>query len=148
MINVVMYTDGASSNNGKPNANGGYAAILKCGTQEKIIRGTKAGATNNQMELLAIIEGVKALKKPCEITVFTDSKYVCDVAASMKECISRGWTNKSGKEIANKEMWVQLIHAGKEGKHHITFQHIAGHSGITDNERANWIAQEQAKKGA
>ena len=145
-LNVIIYTDGACSNNGKENAFGGWGAIMKYGTQQKVIRGYQAGATNNQMELRAVIEGIKALKKPCEVKVITDSKYVCEGASSMREVISRGWMNKSGKPVANKDMWLELITAGNAGKHHITFQHIAGHSGHTENELCDSIAKEQIAK--
>lgn len=139
MFQVTIYTDGACSRNGAKNAIGGYGTIIVCGEHEKIIRGHAIGTTNNRMELTAVIAGVLALKKPCQIQVMTDSQYVVSGAKSM-----RTWLQK--KDLPNKDLWLQLIEAGNKGGHKMKFIHVEGHSGEVYNERCDRIAREQIRK--
>lgn len=141
---VKLYTDGASKCNGSPEAVGGWSAILLCGEHRKVLSGGEKGATNNSMELRAVIEGVKALKCPCEVQVFTDSKYVTTGAANMREWISRGWKTSGNKPVANRALWQELIDVGNKGKHHLTFHHVAGHSGDEMNEECDKLAKQAA----
>lgn len=136
---VIIYTDGACSNNGAKNAIGGYGAILKFGEHEKTVRGYAVGTTNNRMELTAVIEAIKILKKPCDIQVVTDSQYVIQGGKSMKT-----WLQK--KNFPNKDLWLQLIEAGNKGSHRIRFIKVAGHTGDVYNERCDYIAREQIRK--
>ncbi len=142
MFNVSMYTDGSCFRNGSETAIGGYCAILTFGTHERIIHGYESRTTNNRMELRAIIEGVKALKAPSSITVYTDSMYVVKGAASL-----RSWL-KDSRPHANMDLWQELIDAGKQGKHHLSFQHVPGHSGNPMNERCDKIARNQSLQGS
>ena len=136
---IVIYTDGACSNNGAKNAIGGYGAILKFGEHEKTVRGYAVGTTNNRMELTAVVEAIKALKKPCDVQVVTDSQYVILGGKSMK-----AWLKK--KDFPNKDLWIQLIEAGNKGNHRIKFVKVAGHTGDVYNERCDTIAREQIRK--
>ena len=137
MFNVTIYTDGACS--GNPGV-GGYGAILTCNGKEHIVRGrTSQVTTNNRMELTAVIEAIKALKKPCEVTVHTDSQYIC---TSSKH--DKAWFNNSKRP--NRDLWLELISAGLKGKHKIKFVRVEGHAGIEMNERCDKIAKEQCVK--
>lgn len=139
MFNVTIHTDGACSRNGAKDAVGGYGAIIVCGDHEKVVRGHAVGTTNNRMELMAVIAGVLALKKPCQIQVVTDSQYVVSGSKSM-----RAWLQK--KDLPNKDLWLQLIEAGNKGGHKIKFVKVQGHSGEVYNERCDAIAREQIRK--
>ena len=133
---VTAYTDGSCKGNPGP---GGYAVILTFGDREKIIRGGVAETTNNRMELTAVIEAVKALRKPCELTIVTDSKYVMMTKEKWRKMQSR-------THVPNWDLWQCLLDESKKGNHILHFQHIAGHSGHTYNERCDKIAKEQAVK--
>lgn len=136
---VTIHTDGACSHNGAENAIGGYGVIIVFGEHEKIVRGNAVGTTNNRMELTAVIAAVKALKKPCDIQVITDSQYVIN-GYNSKEA----WLRK--KNLSNKDLWIQLIEAVKDGDHEISFAYVKGHSGDVYNERCDCIAREQIRK--
>lgn len=141
--NVTIYTDGACSGNPGP---GGWCAILRCGANEKTISGGSENTTNNKMELTAVIEGLKALKRPCAVTVVSDSKYVCD--AVLKGWVyswkKKGWKKSDGKPALNSDMWEELL--GLLSVHDVTFQWIKGHAGHPENERCDKRAVEETKK--
>ncbi len=143
MNNVMMYTDGACSGNPGP---GGWCAILKYGEHEKMISGGSRETTNNKMELTAVIEGLKALNRPCEVTVVSDSKYVCD--AVLKGWVyswqKKGWKKSDGKQALNVDLWEELLPLLKE--HNVTFKWIKGHAGHTENERCDKQAVIEAQK--
>ena len=139
MFNITIHTDGACSRNGAKDAIGGYGAIIVCGDREKIVRGFEIGTTNNRMELTAVIQAVRALTKACQIQVVTDSTYVINGTKNMK-----AWLRK--KDLPNRDLWVQLITAGNQGGHKMTFVHVKGHSGEVYNERCDYIAREQIRK--
>jgi len=137
MYEVTIYTDGACL--GNPGV-GGYGAILQCNGIERIVRGRcKEITTNNRMELKAVIEALKALKKPCNVTVYTDAKYICD-------CVTheRSWLTDINRP--NHDLWLELITVGLNGQHKIKFVKVAGHSGLVQNERCDRIAKEQCVK--
>lgn len=137
MYNVTIYTDGACS--GNPGV-GGYGAILTCNGHERIVRGRcKEITTNNRMELTAVIEALKALNKPCEVTVHTDSQYICQGSTH-----DRKWLTSLDRP--NHDLWLELITVGLEGQHRIKFVKVAGHSGLVMNERCDKIAKEQCIK--
>ena len=137
MYSVTIYTDGACA--GNPGV-GGYGAILSCNGVERIVRGNcKEITTNNRMELTAVIEALKALNKPCEVTVHTDSQYICDATKH-----DRKWLTADSR--ANHDLWLELITVGLKGQHKIKFVKVAGHSGVIQNERCDKIAKEQCVK--
>ena len=136
MFNVTVFTDGACSGNPGP---GGYGAIITYGSVEKIIRGYEKNSTNNRMELMAVLEAVKALKKPCFITVYTDSQYLCQCVAHDKK-----WLTSETRP--NRDLWFELIEAGNKGQHKIRFMKVKGHDGEVMNERCDRIAKEQVVK--
>lgn len=141
MFEVTIHTDGACS--GNPGI-GGYAAILVYGESKKIKCGYSKYATNNSMELMAVVEGVKALLKPCSIVVSTDSKYLID-------CFTHGqrdeaWLLQDNRP--NRDLWQTLLDTQKKGRHKIEFRKVKGHSGEVYNERCDRIAKEQIKKCA
>lgn len=137
MFDVAIFTDGACA--GNPGV-GGYGAIISCNGKEHVIRGmSKEITTNNRMELTAVIEAIKALKKPCNVSVYTDSQYII-------RCVShdRDWLTCSTRK--NNDLWLELITAGLKGQHKIKFVKVSGHSGIVQNERCDKIAEEQIVK--
>lgn len=141
-INIVISTDGACSGNPGP---GGWAAVLRFGDNVLEISGYDPATTNNRMELKAIIEAAKVLKKPCNVTVRTDSKYVCNNAALVREHVANGWRTKAGARCANYDMWQELLDVGLKGKHKFQCVHTKAHSGDPDNERCDFLAKEEIK---
>lgn len=125
---VFLYTDGACKGNPGP---GGYAAILQSGAHEKTLTGSEAHATNNRMELQAVIAGLAALKRRCQVTVVTDSQYVATIL-------------NGGKARANRDL-AQQVRALSAG-HHLRVQLVAGHSGHAMNERCDALAQAAARQ--
>lgn len=140
--NIIVSTDGACSGNPGP---GGYAAILRFGEHEKIITGFNEKTTNNRMELTALIEAAKSLKKPCNILVRTDSKYVCTGIANAKEWEANGWKTKSGARCANHDLWQILAQVKTEGNHRFQYVYVPGHSGDNDNELCDKLARDEIR---
>ena len=140
---VMIYTDGACSGNPGP---GGWCAILKAGNAEKMISGGNPDTTNNKMELTAVIEGLKALKRPCVVTVVSDSKYVCDAVIKgwVYSWKNKGWRKSDGKPALNSEMWEELL--GLLAVHKVEFSWIKGHAGHPENERCDKRAVEEYQK--
>ena len=142
---VDMFTDGACSINPGP---GGYAAILRYNGREKIFSGGDGNTTNNQMELMAVITGFEVMKERCDVTVYTDSKYVVDGITKgwAKVWRANGWKKKDGKLAKNSELWDRLLNLIDE--HKVEFVWIKGHDGHPENERCDKIAVEESKKFA
>ncbi|ODS98839.1 MAG: ribonuclease HI [Erythrobacter sp. SCN 62-14] len=144
MKQVDIFTDGACKGNPGP---GGWAALLRMGTAEKELVGGAAQTTNNRMEMTAVLEGLKALKAPCEVTIHTDSRYVID---GMTQWIfgwqKRGWVNAAKKPVANEDLWRALIDAVRP--HKVQWQWIKGHAGHPENERVDSLASEEAARQA
>lgn len=140
---VDMYTDGACSGNPGP---GGWGTILKCGRYEKEFSGGESLTTNNKMELKAVIEGFKALKKPCKVTLYTDSKYVADGINKgwAKGWKSKGWKKSDGKPALNIDLWDELL--SLIDKHEIKIIWLKGHAGHPENERCDSLAVAQSQK--
>jgi ribonuclease HI len=134
---VHLYSDGSSL--GNPGF-GGYCAILKYGEHEKIVSGADRDATNNQMELKAVIEGIKAIKSPCKITITSDSTYV---VKGINEWLSN-WIKKDFKKVKNPDLWREYIEVSKG--HQITAFWVRGHDGHEENERCDDIARGEAEK--
>lgn len=143
MDKVMLYTDGACSGNPGP---GGYCGILVLGEHKKYISGSEERTTNNRMELKAVIDGLKALKRPCVVTVVSDSKYVCDAVNLnwLNNWIKKGWKKSDGKPVLNPELWQELSELLKI--HTVEFQWIKGHAGHPYNEECDKIAVGEYQK--
>lgn len=143
MAEVEIFTDGACS--GNPGS-GGWGAILRCGSVEKELSGGNPDTTNNRMELTAVIEALKALKRECEITIYTDSRYVMDgVLEWMPNWKQNNWrtTNKKSA-VKNLDLWQELD--GLLARHKIKWVWVKGHNGHPENERVDKLARNQALK--
>lgn len=140
---VDIFTDGACS--GNPGA-GGYGTILRYNGIEKVISGGEAQTTNNKMELMAVISGLEALKVPCKVTIYTDSKYVVDgiTLGRAESWRSKGWKKKDGKPAKNPDLWDKLLNL--ISKHEVEFVWIKGHAGHPENERCDSLAVAESEK--
>lgn len=137
MKKIEIYTDGACSGNpGK----GGWGAVLVYGNNEKELSGGNPDTTNNRMELTAVIEALKALKIPCEVTLTTDSKYVCDAINKgwVYSWQKNGWRKADKKPALNADLWQELLPLLE--KHSIKFIWVKGHNGHPYNERCDKLA--------
>ena len=142
MKNIELFTDGACSGNPGP---GGWGAILRYNGIEKELCGGEESTTNNRMELTAVIEALKALKKPCNVTLYTDSRYVMDgVNEWLPNWKLNGWRTSNKKTpVKNVDLW-QLLESLIEN-HKIKWIWVKGHNGHPENERVDKLAREQAK---
>lgn len=142
MKEITLYTDGAClSNPGK----GGWAAILSYGTGVKELSGNDPETTNNRMEMKGIIEGLRALKEPCSVTVFSDSQYIVNNIRGVHIWRQRNWRLKgSNKPVKNRDLWEELDSLCRI--HSVTFKWVKGHSGIPGNERADVLAGQRARE--
>lgn len=136
MKKVEIFTDGACRGNpGK----GGWGTLLRHADSERELYGYQAQTTNNQMELMAAIQGLEALKQPCQVVLTTDSKYVMQgITEWIHGWKKKGWKNAAGKAVKNKELWQRLDMA-RQG-HEIDWQWVKGHSGHAENERVDALA--------
>ena len=117
---VEIYADGSCSGNPGP---GGYAAILCCRGREKTITGSEQHTTNNRMELTAVIEALKCLRKSCKVLVRTDSQYVVNgVNQWLSEWVKRNWKTSSGKRVLNRDLWEELLNL--ISLHEVSFEWI------------------------
>lgn len=133
---VELYTDGACSGNPGP---GGWGVVLRYKGHEKELYGSMAETTNNQMELMAAIEGLNALSRSCVVDLYTDSTYVMKgVTEWMKGWKARGWKTADKKPVKNKDLWVDLDAACS--RHQISWHWVRGHDGHPENERADALA--------
>jgi ribonuclease HI len=135
---VVIHTDGACSGNPGP---GGWGAVLHFKDQEKEIRGGELQTTNNRMELMAAIQALEALKKPCKVELHTDSQYV---QKGIHEWIHgwkrRGWLTADKKPVKNDDLWKRLDQARL--RHEVDWRWVKGHAGHEYNERADALARQ------
>lgn len=144
---VILFTDGACSGNPGP---GGWGLILRCPRTGKEIErsGGESETTNNRMELMAVIRGLESLKEPCEVTLYSDSKYVGQgINEWMSGWKSRGWKRKDGSKLVpvkNVELWKRLDELMQV--HRIRFEHVKGHAGHVENERCDQLAVDAAAK--
>ena len=143
MKQVYIFTDGACSGNPGP---GGWGTVLRFGEHEKELSGGEASTTNNRMELTAVIEGLKALKEPCLVTLTTDSKYVCDSITKgwVYGWQKRGWVKSDKKPALNVDLWEQLLPLLE--KHKVTVVWVKGHAGHPENERCDRLAVLESQK--
>ncbi len=134
---VEIFTDGACSGNPGP---GGWGAILRYGERELELCGGEKNTTNNRMELTAVIEALKKLRHKCDITIYTDSKYVCDAFLQgwIWNWMKKGWKKSDGKPVLNPELWQELL--SEIRKHEYKFIWVKGHAGHPENERCDTLA--------
>lgn len=143
LTKVLIYTDGAAR--GNPDGPGGYGAVLQytdaAGVlHEKELSEGFAKTTNNRMELMAAIAALEALKKPCDVELHSDSKYLTDAfnAGWISGWVRRGWKKSDGKPVLNPDLWKRLLDAA--APHHITWIWVKGHDGNELNERCDRLA--------
>jgi ribonuclease HI len=139
---VEIFTDGACSGNPGP---GGWGAILRYGSKEKEMSGGQKETTNNQMELKATIESLKALKKPCAVDITTDSSYVKNgITQWIFNWKKNDWKTANKKPVKNKELWQELDEQVKI--HKVSWHWVKGHAGHPENERADALAVAEVQK--
>ena len=143
MTRITMYTDGAAR--GNPDGPGGYGTILSFvdSKGQEHIRELSAGyqkTTNNRMEMMAVIAGLEALNRPCEITVYSDSQYVVKAFNEhlLDGWIKKGWKRGKNEPVKNVDLWKRML-AAKE-PHQVSFQWVKGHNGHPQNERCDELA--------
>ena len=134
---VVIYTDGACSGNPGP---GGWGAVMFWGDQEREIYGGEPVTTNNRMELMAAIQALETLKRPCRVELHTDSQYVKNgITQWISAWKARGWKTASKDPVKNEDLWKRLDQARL--RHDVDWRWIKGHAGHEHNERADALAR-------
>ncbi len=137
-MEVEIWTDGACSGNPGP---GGWGAALRFGDRERELSGGEVQTTNNRMELRAAIEALNALKRPCEVLLHTDSRYVMDgITDWIRGWKARGWKTAAKKPVKNADLWQELDAAN--GRHKVRWHWVRGHAGDVGNERADQLARD------
>ena len=138
---VEVFTDGACKGNPGP---GGWGAILRSNGRERELSGGETPTTNNRMELMAAIEALNALKKPCHVQLWTDSNYVRDgITKWIHGWRRNGWKTADRKPVKNSELWQALLDAA--ARHRIDWHWVKGHAGHPENERADALACAEAE---
>lgn len=141
-MSVTLITDGACSGNPGP---GGWGALLRFGDSEKLLSGYEAATTNNRMELMAVIQGLKALTRPCQVLIVTDSKYVMDgIEKWLPGWKRKKWRTASGTPVKNRELWEALD--AELSRHQTSWKWVKGHNGHEDNERVDEAARLEIEK--
>jgi len=141
---VEIFTDGACKGNPGP---GGWGALLRMGANEKELSGGEKATTNNRMEMTAVIRALQALKKPCEVALYSDSKYVIDgITKWIFGWQKRGWKNAAKDPVANEDLWREMLAA--TAPHKISWHWVKGHDGHVENERVDRLASDAAEKAA
>jgi ribonuclease HI len=136
MNKVEIFTDGACKGNPGP---GGWGALLRMGKTEKELSGGEKATTNNRMEMTAVIRALEALTRPCEVAVYSDSKYVIDgITKWIFGWQKRGWKNAAKQPVANEDLWRALMAASTP--HTISWHWVKGHDGHVENERVDKLA--------
>lgn len=134
---VIVHTDGACQNNPGP---GGWAAILRYGKHVKELSGTAAATTNNRMELQAALAALRALKEPCAVEIFTDSKYLRDgISRWLPRWKTNGWRTVERTPVKNQDLWQQLDQLC--ARHSVAWRWLKAHAGHRDNERCDKLAR-------
>ena len=137
MKQVEIFTDGACSGNPGP---GGYGVILRYGAAEKELSGGEAATTNNRMELMAAITGLRALREPCRVTLYSDSQYVINGITKgwAAKWRANGWMRNRTEKAVNPELWDELLTLC--ARHEVTMVWVRGHAGHPENERCDQLA--------
>ncbi len=136
MKKITLFSDGSALGNPGP---GGYGVILRYGESEKELSGFEEHTTNNRMELKGVIEGLRALKEPCEVSVISDSSYV---VKGINEWLIN-WIKRNFKKVKNPDLWKEYIEVSK--LHKIDAIWVRGHDGHEENERCDVLAKEAAQ---
>jgi len=134
---ITLFSDGSALGNPGP---GGYGTILRYGEKERELSGNEAHTTNNRMELKGVIEGLKALKEPCEVDIVSDSSYV---VKGINEWLEN-WIKRDFKKVKNPDLWREYIAAAKPHKIHAIW--VRGHDGHIENERCDKLARDAAQR--
>lgn len=146
MSAVHLYTDGACSGNPGP---GGWASVLVANNQVRMVSGYEPATTNNRMELLGVIQGLEALKRPTQVHIVTDSTYVKNAFTEgwLEGWQRNGWKTSSKEPVKNQDLWLRLCHLQR--MHVLTWEWVKGHSGHTMNDLCDKLARAaiQEKKG-
>ena len=144
MKSVTIYTDGACSGNPGP---GGWAAILKYGSHELELSGGEADTTNNRMELTGVIAGLKKLKEPCKVDLYTDSQYISNAINQgwLQSWKLKGWRRKEGP-LKNPDLWQELDSLLQT--HEVTVHWVKGHAENEYNNRCDALAVQEREKYA
>ena len=137
MKKITLFSDGSALGNPGP---GGYGVILRFGDKERELFGSEAHTTNNRMELLGVIEGLNALKEPCEVDVVSDSSYV---VKGINEWL-QNWIKRDFKKVKNPDLWRRYIEVA--APHKINAIWVRGHDGHEENERCDTLARDAAQK--
>lgn len=142
-MRVTIYTDGAAR--GNPDGPGGYGTLLRFVDAKGTVHEREYSAgykktTNNRMELMAAIVGLEALTKPCEVTLYSDSKYLTDAFNQnwIGNWLKNGWRNSQKQPVKNVELWKRLLEAAKP--HQVAYVWVKGHAGHPENERCDHLA--------
>jgi ribonuclease HI len=140
---VLSYTDGCAIDNPGP---GGYGVLLCCKEHRRELSGGFRWTTNNRMELLACIEGLKALKRRCSVVLYSDSRYVVNGMTKgwAQRWQAKGWKLASDQDVKNADLWGQLV--GLCQQHYVEFRWVRGHSGNPNNERCDQLAMTAARE--
>ncbi|UCG67760.1 MAG: ribonuclease HI [Deltaproteobacteria bacterium] len=139
---VEIFSDGACTGNPGP---GGYGTILRYGKRGKEISGYCSDTTNNRMELIAVIKGLEALKRPSRVRIVTDSNYVFKgITTWIHAWQKRNWLNSRKEAVLNRDLWERLLQVSKP--HTIEWRWVRGHAGHPENERCDKLAREAIKK--
>ena len=143
LTEVIIYTDGACSGNPGP---GGWGVLLRHNGVEKELSGGEAHTTNNRMEMMAVIEAVRAIKKPCLLKIHSDSALIINAMTKgwIDSWQSKGWKRADKKPVENQDLWIELLNV--IGTHQVEWIKVRGHSGIPDNERVDQLAVQAAKQ--
>lgn len=137
LTTVELWTDGACSGNPGP---GGWAALLRVGEHERVLSGGEARTTNNRMELVSVVEGLRALTRPCHVRVHLDSSYVKNAFTNgwLQRWQRNGWRTSQKQPVKNAELWRALD--AEVSRHEIEWVKVTGHSGVELNERVDRLA--------
>ncbi|MDR9387444.1 MAG: ribonuclease HI [Balneolaceae bacterium] len=143
MNTIILYTDGACSGNPGP---GGWAALLMHGDHEKMLSGSDPNTTNNRMEMMAVIEGLRALQKPCLVRVHSDSAYIINAFTQgwIDNWVRRGWKKADKKPVENQDLWRDMIQAMEQ--HTVEWVKVKGHSDDVLNQRVDEQAVIESKR--
>lgn len=138
MNQVEIYTDGACKGNPGP---GGWGVLLRSGGTQKELYGGEASTTNNRMELMAVIQALEALRRPCAVTLYLDSQYVLKgITEWLPGWKAKGWKTAAKQPVKNAELWRRLDDLLMQGGHVVDWRWVRGHAGDPGNERADALA--------